>query len=127
MTRLVGVLVSAVLVAGLIAGCGSTGKVKESNTYVDAVNKAQNDFANTITQLSAKITPNSTPAEDHATLAAFQTAVDKVVADFRAIDPPSRVKQLHEQLIAAIADFGKEVASVSDLMSTKDANKIIEG
>src|SRR3954463_8350162 len=45
------VLLGAVATA-LFSGCGGGGAVKEANTYVDDVNRAQNRFADTIDTLS---------------------------------------------------------------------------
>ena len=103
------VLLAALLVAGLLSGCGGGGKVKEANRYVDAVNRAQTHFATTIDQLSKRITPKSTPTEDRATLQGFEAAVDRVVSELRAIRPPDRVKALHAKLVALLTTFRDQV------------------
>ena len=113
-----------IIAAGLLAGCGGGG-VKEANNYVDAVNSAQSRFANTVDSLSEKITSTSTPAEDRATLGKFQDAVDKVVGDLRAVDPPEKVRGLHSQLIAAMKDFGEQVSQVSSALSSGSASRLL--
>ena len=79
---------------------------KAANDYVDAVNKAQNDFAAKFDQLSGQITSTSTAAQDRQTLDGFKQAIDKVVTDFRAVKAPDKVKALHDQLIAEISAYG---------------------
>ena len=49
------------LAAGFAGGC-SDGKVKEANTYVNAVNQAQGAFATTSDKLITEITPDSSAA-----------------------------------------------------------------
>jgi hypothetical protein len=103
------VLLATLLVAGLLSGCGGGGKVKEANRYVDAVNRAQTHFADTIDQLSKRITPQSTPAEDRTTLQGFDDAVDRVVGELRAIRPPDGVTALHTKLVALLTAFRGQV------------------
>ena len=118
-------LLCILLAAGLLAGCGGGGGVKEANKYVDAVNKAQNRFASTVDSLSARITSTSTPAEDRATLSKFQGAVDQVVGDLRAVDPPDKVRDLHTRLITAMKDFGAQVREVSSALSSGSATRLL--
>ena len=96
-----------VALALVASGCGSD--TKEANDYVDAVNKAQNDFATKFDQLSGQITSTSTAAQDRQTLDGFKQAIDKVVADFRAVKAPDKVKPLHDQLISEISAYGREI------------------
>ena len=42
-------------------------------------------------------------AQDRQTLDGFRQAIDKVVADFRAVKAPSKVKPLHDKLIAEVS------------------------
>jgi hypothetical protein len=99
--------VLAVLALVAVAGCGSDNK--SANAYVDAVNRAQNDFASTFDRLSSKITSTSTPEQDQKTLDGFKRAVDKVVVDLRAVEPPDKVKPLHAELVNEISSYGEEI------------------
>ena len=83
------VLVVVLLAALGAAGCG--GDVKQNNEYVDAVNKAQNEFAATFDRLNSQITSTSSPKQDRRTLTRFQTAIDTVVADLNKVEPPDKV------------------------------------
>ena len=105
MRRLATVLAVLALVA--VAGCGSDSK--SANDYVDAVNRAQNDFASTFDRLSSRITSTSTPQQDQRTLDGFKRAVDKVVGDLRAVEPPDKVRPLHAELVNEISSYGKEI------------------
>ncbi|HEY3186989.1 MAG TPA: hypothetical protein VGJ70_05920, partial [Solirubrobacteraceae bacterium] len=61
-----------ILACGLVgAGCG--GDTKENNAYVDAVNRAQSNFATQLRQLSGQITATSTAQQDRETLKGFET------------------------------------------------------
>jgi uncharacterized phage infection (PIP) family protein YhgE len=120
--RLAPVLV--LVVALLASGCGSD--TKQANDYVDSVNKAQNDFAATFDQLSSKITSTSTAAQDRQTLDGFKQAVDKVVADLKAVKVPSKVQDLHNQLVAEISDYGTEIDKAKAAFSGNDPHAIIK-
>ena len=96
MRRLSPILI-VVALALVASGCGSD--TKAANDYVDAVNKAQNDFASTFDRLSSQITSKSTPQQDQKTLDGFK----------QAVEPPSKVKPLHDELVNEIATYGKEI------------------
>jgi hypothetical protein len=117
--------VLAVLAAGVVfAGCGSDDKA--ANDYVDSVNRAQNDFAATFDRLRGEVTSTSTPEQDRKTLDGFKRAVDKVVSDLRAVEPPSKVKELHGQLISELASYGTEIDKAKRALKTGSPKTIIK-
>jgi len=122
--------VRAVLVAALAAvlalataGCGSD--VEETNNYVDAVNTAQTDFARTFDKLQTQITAQTTAKQDSETLKRFESAIDGVVADLKAVEPPEKVKALHRQLIDAIGGYGDTIAKAREEFGSSDASKVL--
>ena len=115
------VVVALALVA---AGCGSD--TKAANDYVDAVNRAQNQFASKFDQLSGQITSTSTPAQDRQTLDGFRQAIDKVVADFRAVKAPDKVKPLHDKLIAEVSSYGAQIDKAKGAFSNNDPQAIVK-
>ena len=123
MRRLSPVLI-VVAFAFAASGCGAD--TKAANDYVDAVNKAQNDFATTFDQLSSQITSTSTAAQDRETLDGFKQAIDKVVTDFRAVKAPDKVKALHGRLIAEISAYGKAIDKAKLAFSDEDPQAIVK-
>jgi sigma54-dependent transcription regulator len=121
--RLTPVLIVAAL-ALVAAGCGTD--TKEANDYVDAVNKAQNAFATKFDELSGQITSTSTAAQDRKTLDGFRQAIDKVVADFRAVKAPDKVKDLHGKLIAEVSAYGREIDKAKGAFSNDDPQAIVK-
>lgn len=105
-------LVAFASVALIAAGCG--GDTEEKNEYVDQVNKAQTEFANQVTKLSAAITSTSSEATDRKTIQSYQDAVDGVVKDLEGITPPEDVKAEHQQLVDAMSQYGESVSSALD-------------
>jgi uncharacterized phage infection (PIP) family protein YhgE len=120
--RLIPVLV---IVAVAVSGCGGN-DTKSANSYVDSVNKAQNDFAATFDKLSSQITSTSTAAQDRKTLDGFKQAVDKVVTDLRAVKVPDKVKDLHGRLVAEISAYGKEIDKAKQAFAGDDPQAIIK-
>jgi hypothetical protein len=122
MRRLRPVLLVAAL-ALLVCGCGSDNR--QSNAYVDAVNKAQNDFASTFDRLSKQITSKSTPEQDQRTLDGFRRAVDKVVVDLRAVEVPAKVKGLHTELVDEMSAYGREIDKAKVAFADDDPQVIV--
>jgi hypothetical protein len=115
------IVVAFALVA---SGCGSDNKA--ANDYVDSVNQAQNQFATKFDQLSAQITSTSTAAQDRQTLDGFRQAIDKVVADFRAVKAPDKVKPLHDKLIAEVSAYGVEIDKAKGAFADDDPQAIVK-
>jgi hypothetical protein len=124
MSRVARALVSLCAVVALVtaSGCGDT---ERNNDYVEAVNKAQNAFAATFDRLQGEITSTSSPTKDRETLTRFQAAIDKVVADLRAVDTPEKVGTLHRRLIAQIASYGDEIEKAEKAFKSKDPARIL--
>jgi membrane-bound lytic murein transglycosylase B len=121
------VMRSAVLCLTALAlvatGCGSD--TKKNNDYVDAVNKAQTAFADNVKKVGS-----SAPLGGDAAAAAKQTfsdlsaAIDKVIADLKAVEPPDEVKDLHNQLISELREFGTQVADAGRSLTSSDPQAI---
>ena len=114
----------AFALALVASGCGSD--TKAANDYVDAVNRAQSEFATKFDQLSGQITSTSTAAQDRQTLDGFRQAIDKVVGDFRAVKVPSKVKPLHDRLIAEVSAYGVQIDKAKGAFSDDDPKAIVK-
>ena len=64
--------------------------------------------------------------QDHLDEDGFRQAVDKVVAELRAIEVPSKVKPRHDQLIGEISAYGKEIDKAKAAFAGNDAQAIIK-
>lgn len=122
----VAVLAALLLTAGLAACGGGDDSVKEANAYVQQVNKAQNQFAQTIQRINRQVTSDSTAAEDRETLGEYIAAVDRVVKRLRAIDPPEAVAPQHQKLVRAIDDYGTEVESAATSLKNPTATRLLD-
>lgn len=107
MCRALAMVLVGTLGLGLVAGCGTDRS--QDNGYVDAVNRAQRDFAARFARLSKRITATSTPGEDRRTLGAFRAAVDRTVVRLRGVEVPDRVGSLHARLVDEIAAYGRQI------------------
>lgn len=105
---------AALLAAALLAsGCGGP-DVEESNAYVEKVNLAQSRFAASFERLAREITRQSTAEQDSGTLQEIEKTLDRTIEDLRRIDPPERVADQHQQLVAAIAGFGESIGAAAE-------------
>jgi hypothetical protein len=105
------------------AGCGSDTKAK--NDYVDAVNKAQTEFADNIQKVGSSTPSGSDPAAGaKQTFTALGAAIDKVIADLKAVEPPDDVKDLHNKLISQLNDFGGQIDQAASALGSGDLKAI---
>lgn len=109
-----------------LGACGGADDREAKNDYVRQVNAAQNEFAQTVTTVSERITDESSSSEDRKTLAQFQTAIDDVVTDLRDIKVPAAVKSEHAQLVKAMSGFGAEIEKATLALRNPDSRTIAE-
>lgn len=123
MPRALAAAVVVVLLGFGAAGCG--GDHEQDNAYVDTVNRAQDDFASTFDRLSSRITSTSTPTQDRRTLQGFRAAVDRVVAQLRAVEVPGRVRELHARLVGEIGSYGRQIDRARAAFGSRDAQAVL--
>jgi len=109
-----------------LGACGGADEREAKNDYVRAVNAAQNEFAQTVTTVSERITDKSSSSADRKTLQQFQTAIDDVVTDLRDITVPGAVKSEHAQLVKAMSGFGAQIKSATLALRNPDTRSIAE-
>src|SRR3954454_2311526 len=101
-------LVTAAALSLVVAsGCGSD--TKKSNDYVGAINKVQTDFAANVQKVGSAPAGSDPLAAAQKTFTSLATAINKAIADLKAVSPPDKVKDLHSQLIAEMNQFAAEV------------------
>ena len=112
-------VLTAVLALVAAAGCGSD--TKSSNDYVNALNKVQTDFADSVSKTSAA--GSGGKAADVFTN--LSTAIDKLIADLKGVEPPDKVKDLHNELISEMTQFKSQVEAAGASLKSGDAAKIV--
>jgi hypothetical protein len=112
-------LLATVLALVAATGCGSD--TKSSNDYVTALNKVQTDFAASVSKTSAA--GSGTQAADVFTN--LSTAIDKLIADLKGVEPPDKVKDLHNELISEMTQFKSQVEAAGASLKSGDAQKIV--
>ena len=117
-------LPAVAVTAVLLVGCGGD-DAEDANRYVNAVNQAQNGFAQTVDRLSGRISASSSPSQDRRTLRSFNGAVTDVVGDLRAIDPPKDVEALHRRLVADMGAYGLQVRRATSTLGSDDPRRLV--
>jgi hypothetical protein len=118
-------LILAVVAALALPACGNDDS-EERNAYAGKLNRAQTDFAKSFRDLSGEIGSARTPGQGRRTLQGFETAVDGVVADLRAIRPPAGMGTLHQRLIDQIAGYGREIRTAKEAYASSSPRRILE-
>jgi hypothetical protein len=108
----------------VLAGCGGS-KADEANRYVDAVNRAQSQFAGTLDRLSGRISASSAQSADTHVLRSFDTAVSRVVGRLRQITPPDDVTTLHRRLVGEMDAYGRRVRHETSTLRSNDPRRLV--
>jgi len=118
MTRFLRPLLVTALALSLVgaSGCGSS----KSNDYVNAVNKAANEFASSVKSVPAA----TSPSQIKSTTDKYKAAIDKVIGDLKAASPPDKVKALHNELIGELQQFDAAVTKFGAASGTSDPAKL---
>jgi hypothetical protein len=105
------------------AGCGSD--TRPASDYVRAINRVQADFAKNVEKVRAAPAGRDPTTTARRTFRALGVAIDRVVADLRAVKPPAEVKSLHGRLIAEMGEFDTQVQAAGDALSSQSRRKIL--
>ena len=105
----------------LVAAAGCGGDTASKNDYVEAVNKAQTDFASSVGNVQGGATDDPKAIFDR-----LEKGLDKIVADLEKVEPPDEVKDLHEKLIADFGKFSTVVKDAGEAIGSGSQKKILE-
>ena len=125
MTYLLRTLALCLALAGLlvVAGCG--GDTASKNDYVESINKAQTDFVSNVQKASTPPSTGGSPVDAaQGTFDNIDKAIDTVIKDLEAVEPPDEVKDLHADLISEMNDLQDEVTKAADSLDSKDPAKL---
>ena len=114
------------LAALALGACGGNDDRDARNAYVGKVNAVQNEFADTVRTVSEQITPKSSSKQDRKTLDQFQKAIADAVKNLKGIDVPDNVQSEHDQLVAAMSNFGRQIQEATAALQNPDSAKIAE-
>jgi hypothetical protein len=109
-----------------LGACGGNDDRDARNAYVGKVNAVQNEFADTVRTVSEQITPKSSSKQDRKTLDQFQKAIADAVKNLKGIDVPDNVQSEHDQLVAAMSNFGRQIQEATAALQNPDSAKIAE-
>jgi peptidoglycan hydrolase CwlO-like protein len=116
-------LLAALALSLVAAGCGDDTAAK--NEYVDAVNKAQTDFAAAVQKIQADAS-SASPDQAKQVFDDLAGEVDNVVSDLEAVEPPEEVSDLHNRLVDQMGSFGDSIREAGDSIDGGDPQAIIE-
>lgn len=125
MTSLVRLATICLAALALIGTTGCGGDTKSSNNYVDAVNKAQTDLLSNVQKVGSAPNSSDPAASAKKTFSDLGAAIDKFVADLKAVEPPDKVKDLHNRLISEITQVGGQVKAAGSTLDSKDPQAIV--
>jgi hypothetical protein len=114
----------AALALVVVAGCGGGGGTS-SNDYAKAINKVQTDFAANIQKAGSSTGTGSDPLKSaQQTFTNLDTAIAKAVSDLKAVNPPDKVKGLHNDLVSEMTEFESDVKTAASSLKSKDPSKL---
>jgi hypothetical protein len=115
--RTLAVLATALLAAGLLAACGGD----EKEDYAKEVESVLEPLGTELQTLGTELSAATDEAGLVDGLSAAETEIDSAVSELEAIDVPSDVEQVNQDLITAISGFGDELAKVRDAAESGNA------
>jgi hypothetical protein len=111
-------LVATAAVALAVAGCGNG----EKNDYVDKVNEIQNHLQTQATQAISEAPAN--PAQAGELVKKLQSLFADTADQLKAVDPPSDVADLHQQLVDKVREVSEQIGKVSDAFDSGNPQQI---
>jgi hypothetical protein len=115
---LVLVLVATAAVALVAAGCGNS----EKNDYVDKVNEIQTNLQTQATDAISSAPAN--PAQAGELVKKLQSLFSDAADQLAAVDPPSDVADLHQQLVDKVREVSDQIGKVADAFDSGNPQQI---
>lgn len=111
-----------------LGGCGGGDEDRKAkNAYVREVNAAQSAFALTVDTVAERIArKRSSSSQSRKTLEQFQSAIEDVVKDLRAIEVPGSVQSEHDQLVSVMSGFGAQIKKANAALRNPTSRNIGE-
>lgn len=125
MIRLLRTVLVTVATLALVAASGCGGDTKSNNEYVEAINKVQTDFADSVSKTTSVPSGGDPQEAAKTTFANLKTAIDKVIADLKGVKPPDKVKALHNELISEMQQFNAGIQKAGSALDSKDPQKLL--
>jgi hypothetical protein len=116
MARLLLLALSALAIA--LAACGED--TEEKNDYVDALNAAQQRYADAAAGLGTD------PEAYDRQIEQLTKSTDKLIAEVEELDPPDEVQEQHDAIVATLKEFNDTVKPVLDDLNSGDPAKEAE-
>lgn len=119
-------LLLAMLVGAVaLSACGGEANSREAkNAYVRDLNAAQQQFATSASEVSQQGAESL--GQYRRTLRRFQETISTFETKLRTIHVPSVVSAEHEQLIAALTNFGVDFKAVSVALDNPNVRTLSE-
>lgn len=120
--KLVPLLAVALLATGLVAACGSD----EKDEYASDVESVLEPLGEELTNLGTELSNVDSPEGFVEGVTAVQDRIEEGVADLEAIEPPSDVTDIHEDLIASLEKFNSSLDAVRTAAEDGDLQTLQE-
>ena len=98
----------------IAAGCGED---EEANDYVDQVNDLQLAYVGDVTDLVSG-TPPTTPNASAEVAGELADLTQGLADDIAAVEPPSEVADLHDQLVTTLEDVTAQIRNAQETISS---------
>lgn len=118
---------TAVVLLSLTAGGCAESRIDAANEYVRSVNAAREGFAAASERLVAELTPGERTRADRRALETFQASAGQFTQRLRRIEAPTRVRALHERLVAAASRFEGRVRSAAQAILADSPVRVLDG
>ena len=127
MTSLTRAAVALVAALSLVVatGCGGS-DTKSNNDYVKQVNQAQTDFLSEVQKVGTSTSSGDAMTKAKQTFTDLSTAIDKFITDLKGVEPPDKVKDLHNKLIAEMTQVRDEVKKAAGSLTSNDLKAIAQ-
>lgn len=120
--RLLAAIAATILGAALLTACGSSSDPKQE--YAQQVSDVLAPLGQQLSDLGSGLSGSADPKQIDDAVVQAQGDLDSAIADLEAIDPPSDVTQVNDDLIAALSAFNDELADVHAAATKNDLGEL---
>ncbi len=116
-------LVAALFAGTLLVACGGSNDNSKAD-YAKQVEGVLQPLGQELTSLGSSLSASTDPKQIESGVKQAEDSINSAIGDLEALNPPSDVTKINDDLIAALSDFNSQLEDVRSAAAKSDLSEL---